>query len=130
MARVCGFHPAPGRDLYRGELSVRHMNSRTKSISYLRLDSMSSFRFLEWVKTRLVVLISFRNGGDRASCGAWAGPQLDIAQGGVGHISFTQVAGSGSGSGSGSSAELASLLSQDTGLSRVKALPFTRVRLG
>jgi hypothetical protein len=128
MARVCGFHPASGQDLYRGELSVRHMNSRTKSISYLRLDSMSSFRFLEWVKTRLVVLISFRNGGDRASCGAWAGPQLDIAQGGVGHISFTQVAGSGSGSGS--SAELASLLSQDTGLSRVKALPFTRVRLG
>jgi hypothetical protein len=58
-ARVWGFQPALGRDLYRGDLGVRHMNSRTESISYSRLDSLSSFGFLERDKTRLMASISF-----------------------------------------------------------------------
>jgi hypothetical protein len=58
-ARVWGFQPAPGQDLYRGELTVRHTNSRTESISYMRLDALSSFEFLERDKTGLVASISF-----------------------------------------------------------------------
>jgi hypothetical protein len=69
-ARVRGFQPASGRDLYRGELDVRNTNCRTESISYSRLDSLSSFGFLDRDKTGLVASISFQNSGDRASCDA------------------------------------------------------------
>jgi hypothetical protein len=59
VARVWVFQPALGRDLYRGELTVRRTNSRTESISYLSLDSLNSFRFLEPDKTGLMASISF-----------------------------------------------------------------------
>jgi hypothetical protein len=54
VARVWGFQLAPWWGLYRGELCARHTNSRTESISYSRLDSLSPFGFLERDKTRLV----------------------------------------------------------------------------
>jgi hypothetical protein len=128
VARVWVFQPALGRDLYRGQLTVRCTNSRTESISYLSLDSLNSFRFLEPDKTGLMASISFRNGGDWASCDAWAGPQLNVALGGAARISLARVARSGSDSGS--SAGLAPLLSRAMGLSRVKALPLTWVGSG
>jgi hypothetical protein len=54
VARVWGFQLALGWGLYRGELGVWHTNSRTESISYSRLHSLSSFGFLERDKTGLV----------------------------------------------------------------------------
>jgi hypothetical protein len=53
-AKIWGFQSALGWGLYTGELGVQHTNSRTKSISYSRLDSLSSFRFLGRDKTGLV----------------------------------------------------------------------------
>jgi hypothetical protein len=54
--RVWGFQPVLEWGLYRGELGMRHTNSRTESISISRLESLILFGFLERGRTRLVWL--------------------------------------------------------------------------
>jgi hypothetical protein len=56
VARVWCFQPALGLGLYRGEVTMWHMNSRTESISNLGLESLISFRFLERDRIGLVWL--------------------------------------------------------------------------
>jgi hypothetical protein len=50
---------ALGRCLYRVELSLQHTNSRTKSISILKLELMIFFRFLDGGRIELGLLRSY-----------------------------------------------------------------------